>query len=91
MSSHLLVNSPGLGSILCVHLALVRGVSRQLALIAVAGAIGLVADSLLMSWGVLRYPNGMLKDAPELHLPPPGWYVARTQTSLPSSKRSVTT
>ncbi len=45
---------------LCLHVALVLGVRRQLALIAVAGAIGLTADSLLMSWGVLRYPNGML-------------------------------
>ncbi len=42
---------------LCVHLVLVRGVRRQLALIAVAGAMGLAADSLLMSCGVLRYPN----------------------------------
>lgn len=47
---------------LCVHLALVRGVRRQLALIAVAGVMGLAADSLLMSWGVLRYPNGMVVD-----------------------------
>jgi hypothetical protein len=40
-----------------VHLALVRGVERQLALIAVAGAMGWAVDSLLMSSGVLRYPN----------------------------------
>lgn len=42
---------------LCVHLVLVRGVRPQLALLAVAGATGLAADSLLMSWGVLRYTN----------------------------------
>ena len=38
----------------------VRGVERQLVLIAVAGAMGLVVDSLLMSSGVLRYPNWTL-------------------------------
>ena len=48
----------GLGLVLlCLHLALVRGVLRHLALIGVAGAIGLAADSLQMWWGVFRYPN----------------------------------
>ena len=48
----------GLGLVLlCIHLALVRGVLRHLALIGVAGAIGLAADSLQMWWGVFRYPN----------------------------------
>ncbi len=48
----------GLGlMLLCIHLALVRGVLRHLALIGVAGAIGLAADSVQMWWGVFRYPN----------------------------------
>ena len=42
----------GLGLVLlCIHLALLRGVLRHLALIGVAGAIGLAADSVQMWWG----------------------------------------
>ena len=48
----------GLGLVLlCIHLALVRGVLRHVALIGAAGAIGLAADSVQMWWGVFRYPN----------------------------------